>query len=81
MVTAFIMIRVGAGEHLGWMATVKENVEKMPGVIEAHCVMGRYDVIAKVRVERWSELVALVSDKIRSITGVVATETFVGYEE
>lgn len=81
MVTAFIMIRVGAGEHLGWMATVKENVEKMPGVIEAHCVMGRYDVVAKVKVKTWSELVALVGDKIRAIAGVVATETFVAYEE
>lgn len=81
MVTAFIMIRVGAGEHLGWMATVKENVEKMPGVIEAHCVMGRYDVVAKVKVKTWSKLVALVGDKIRAIAGVVATETFVAYEE
>jgi DNA-binding Lrp family transcriptional regulator len=81
MVTAFIMITVGAGEHLSWLPTVKEKVEKLPGVVEAHCVMGRYDIIAKVKVRAWGELVNLVSDKIRSIPGVSATETFVGYEE
>jgi len=81
MVTAFIMITVGAGEHLSWLPTIRERVEKLPGVIEAHCIMGRYDIVAKVKVKTWDELVDLVSDKIRSIPSVMATETFVGYEE
>jgi len=81
MVIAFIMIRVGAGEYMNWMTTVKEKVEKIPGVVEAYCVFGRYDVIAKVKVKSWSELTSLIGDKIRTIAGVVATETLVAYEE
>ncbi len=81
MVTAFILARVGPGEYLGWITTVKENVEKLPGVTEAHCIMGCYDVIAKVEVKTLGELAALVGDKIRHIDGVVATETLVGYEK
>ncbi len=80
MVVAYIMITVGAGEHLSWMNTVKENIQKVPGVVEVHCVMGRYDIIAKVELKTWEELVDLVGDKIRSISGVETTETFVGYE-
>jgi len=81
MVIAFIMIRVGAGEYLNWMTTVKEKVEKIPGVVEAYCVFGRYDVIAKVKVKFWEELTNIVGDKIRAIEGVIATETLVAYEE
>ena len=81
MVTAFVMIKVGAGEHMSWIRTVKENVEKLPEVIEAHCVFGRFDVLAKIRVNSWKELTDVVGDKLRAIEGVVATETLVAYEE
>lgn len=80
MVTAYVMIMVSAGEHLSWMNTVKESVLKVPGVVEAHCVMGRYDIVAKVNVKTWGDLVDLVGDKLRSIPGVKSTETLVGYE-
>lgn len=81
MVLGFVMIKVGAGEHLGLTATVKEKVEKLPGVVEAHCVFGRCDVIAKVTVKSWNELANVVGDKIRPIPGVVMTETLVVCEE
>lgn len=81
MVTAFVVINVGAGEHLSWISTVKENVEKLPEVVEAYCVFGRYDVIAKVKVKSWGELTSVVGDKIRTIAGVASTETLVAYEE
>lgn len=81
MVMAFIMIRVGAGEYMGWMATVKEKVENLPEVVEAHCVFGRCDVLAKIKVNSWKELTNIVGDKIRAIEGVTATETLVACEE
>ncbi len=81
MVMAFVMIRVGAGEYMSWMTTVKEKVEKLPEVVEAYCVFARYDVIAKVKVKSWKELTDIVGDKIRAIEGVTATETLVAYEE
>ena len=81
MVSAFVMIKVGAGQQMGWMKIVRECVEKLPEVVEAHCVFGRYDVVAKVKVKSLGELTTLVGDKIRSISGVEATETLIVYEE
>lgn len=76
-----MMIKVGAGEHMSWIRTVKEAVEKLPEVQEAHCVFGRYDVLAKVRVGSLDELTRTVGDRIRGIPGVQMTETLVAYEE
>ncbi|MFN4133630.1 MAG: Lrp/AsnC family transcriptional regulator [Candidatus Hadarchaeales archaeon] len=81
MVLAFVMIKVGTGEQMNWIRKVKEEVEKLPEVEEAHAIFGRYDVLAKVRVKSWADLTRIVGDKIRSIEGVETTETFVAYEE
>ncbi|KXB00318.1 hypothetical protein AKJ47_00800 [candidate division MSBL1 archaeon SCGC-AAA261G05] len=81
MVMAFVMIRVGTGEYMSWIPTVKEKVEELPEVSEAYCVFGRCDVHAKVKVNSWKELTNLVGDKIRAIKGVTTTETLVAYEE
>jgi DNA-binding Lrp family transcriptional regulator len=75
------MIKVGAGEHMSWTATVKEKVGKLPEVVEVYCVLGRCDVIAKVNAKSWNELTNIVGDKIKAIQGVVMTETLVACEE
>jgi len=81
MALAFVMIKVGAGEHMSWMRTVQEEIKKLPGVQEAHCVFGRYDLVVKLGVNSWDELTHIVGDKIRTIPGVEMTETLVAYEE
>ncbi len=81
MVVGFVMIKVGAGEHMSWITTVKEKVEKLPEVVETYCVFGRWDVIAKVKVKSWNELTSVIGDKIRAIPGVIMTETLVAYDE
>ncbi|MEM3402893.1 MAG: Lrp/AsnC ligand binding domain-containing protein [Candidatus Hadarchaeales archaeon] len=81
MVLAFVMIKVGTGAQMNWIRKVKEEVEKLPEVEEAHAIFGRYDVLAKIRAKDWAELTRIVGDKIRSIAGVHTTETFVAYEE
>lgn len=81
MVMAFVLIKTGAGGHLSWMKTVRENVEKLPEVMEAYCVFGSCDVIAKVKVKSWDELSNVVGDKIRGVAGVTATETLVAHGE
>lgn len=43
MIMAFVMVKIGAGEYMSWMTTVKEKVEKFPEVAEAYCVFGSYD--------------------------------------
>lgn len=86
MVTAFVMMKVGANEYehmscKGLIITIKDNVEKLPEVVEAHCVFGHYDVIAKVKVNSWNELAEIVGDEIRTMKGVAETETLVAYGE
>lgn len=77
LVTAFILIKTGTGEQMNFLRSVKEELLKLPGVKEAYGVFGRFDVIAKVEVPTLDELARLVTDRIRDIPGVVATETMI----
>jgi len=61
------------------MEIVREKIEKLPEVIRAYNIFGRYDVIAEVETKDLKELSRLVADKIRTIPGVVSTETFICY--
>jgi len=80
MVKAFIMMKLGAAEYMGLTKTVLEEVCKMPGVIRAYAIFGRFDVIAEVEVKDLSELSQLTEDKLRAISGVLSTETFICHE-
>jgi len=77
---AFVAAKVGTAEHLGLIKTVREEIAKIPGMVNVFTVFGRYDLIVEVEVKSLSELARLIDDKIRAITGVVATETFISYE-
>jgi len=76
MVTAFVAVKVGTGELLSWVKTVRESVAKVEGVKEVYFTLGRFDLIVKVEAKSVEELANIVIDEIRSIEGVVGTETF-----
>jgi len=76
MVTAFVAVKVGTGELLSWVKTVRENIAKVEGVKEVYSTLGRFDLIVKVEAKSVEELANIVVDGIRSIEGVVQTETF-----
>ena len=78
MVTAFVLIRVGAGEHLSFMKSVKEEIAKIKGVKKVYEVFGRYDLIALLEAPTLEELSATITDKIRAIEGVQTTESLIG---
>jgi len=80
MVKAFIMMKLSTTEYMGLTKTVLEEVSKIPGVIKAYAIFGRFDVIAEVEVEDLSELSRLTQDKLRAISGVLSTETFICHE-
>ena len=63
---AYILIH----SNLGKEQDVLSELNKIPEVSEAHVVMGSYDVIALVSVEQTKELRPLVTNKIRTISGV-----------
>jgi len=80
MVKAFIMMKLGATEYMGLTKTVLEEISKIPGVTKAYAIFGRFDVIAEVEVEDLSELSRLTQDKLRAVSGVLSTETFICHE-
>jgi ascorbate-specific PTS system EIIC-type component UlaA len=43
MVTAFIMIKVGTGELMAWLKSVKEGVSKVQGVKEVYSTLKHYN--------------------------------------
>ena len=78
MIMAFVLIRVGAGEHLSFMRSVKEEIAKIKGVKKVYEVFGRYDLIVLIEAPTLEELSATITDKIRAIEGVQSTESLIG---
>jgi DNA-binding Lrp family transcriptional regulator len=77
MIRAYVMIKVGAGEYFSVEKTIKEEISKVPGIKKVDGVFGRFDMIAEVEAKDASELSRLVTDKIKAISCVVSTETFI----
>lgn len=57
---------------------VYNKLLKVPEIIELHPLFGEYDLIAKIEAEDFEKLGEIVSDKIRSIKGVIDTKTLTG---
>ncbi len=77
MVRAIVLITVvgGTGERLDWSKGTEDRVKAIPGVVEVHGVLGRYDMFAIVEADTYEKLVSIVADKIRSVPGIQTTET------
>ncbi len=73
MTLFFVLINLEPQEDK--LEKVKEEVDKIPQVIESYIVFGRCDIIAKMETETMSELAQIVRYKIRSIKGIEKTET------
>jgi len=68
-----LIIAAPAREH-----KVYKELSKVPEIIELHSLFGEYDLIAKVDVEDFEKLGSIVINKIRTIKGVIDTETLTG---
>jgi len=80
MMEALVLIKVGTGEHLSFAKTAKEEISKIEGVAKVFGVFGRYDLVAHVKAQNLEAISNIIMDKIRSITGVLATESLIiGY--
>ncbi len=74
MAIGFVLISV---------APVRENyvyneLSKEPEIIELQPLLGKYDLIAKIEAKYYEKLGSIIINKIRSISGVVATKTLTG---
>lgn len=77
MVTAFILVKVGTGEQLNFIKSVKEEISKIKGVAKVYGVFGRYDLLVQVEAASLDELSRMVIDKMRAIGGVLSTESLI----
>jgi len=75
MVEALILVRVGSGEAMNFMKTVKQEITRVKGVKKVYGIFGRYDFAVMVEAKTNEEIGNLVGDFIRGIKGVVYTET------
>lgn len=70
----YVLIRTAPGkEH-----EVFTQLERIPHVKEKYGLFGEYDVILKIEAEDADEVTDIVVGKVRTISGVVDTKTFIG---
>ena len=75
MVTAIVLISAETDR----IPELAENLAGMDGVQEVFSVAGRHDLVAIVRVSKNEELADLISDRMRHLDGIVATETLIAF--
>jgi DNA-binding Lrp family transcriptional regulator len=71
--TAFVLINLNRGTP----AEVARLIRALPGVAQAHAVMGDYDVLAIVHADVTRDISTLVDAHIRTIEGVAKVVTCV----
>lgn len=80
LVSAFVLIKAGTGEQLNFAKSAKEAIESLEGVVKVYGVFGRFDLVAFVEAESLEVLSKVIIDDIRSVPGVLATESLIiGY--
>jgi DNA-binding Lrp family transcriptional regulator len=70
-VEAYILVQTEVGRAAG----VTDSARALPGVTEAHELMGSYDVIIKASVADLNDLGPMVVSKIQMIQGITRTIT------
>lgn len=76
MLTAFVLLSVDPGE----VNTVADALAALDGVAEVHSVAGRWDLVVILRVSNNDQLASLVTDKVRAVPGITASETLIGFK-
>lgn len=75
MVTAIVLIEAETSR----IPELAEQIVNMEGVQELFSVAGRHDLVAIVKVARNEDLADVISDKMRNLEGIVATETMIAF--
>jgi DNA-binding Lrp family transcriptional regulator len=60
---------------------VYEAVKKVPGVVEAHEVMGPYDIVVELDVPQLVDVPPILSTQIRAIPGIQSTTSLVSFPD
>ena len=76
MVLAFIMVKTTAGKS----EELQDSIAALEGVVEAHVVAGEYDIIVEAEGPEVYAVMHDVATKIRDLTGVADTKTYICLE-
>lgn len=75
MVTAIVLIEAETNR----IPELAEQIVNMDGVQEVFSVAGRHDLVAIVKVPRNEDLADVISDRMRHLDGIVASETMIAF--
>jgi DNA-binding Lrp family transcriptional regulator len=75
MVTAIVLIEAETNR----IPELANQIVEMDGVTEVFSVAGRHDLVAIVKVARNEDLADVISDRMRHLDGIVATETMIAF--
>ena len=59
---------------------ITKEVEKIPEVVECHCITGRFDMFVKIYARSNHHLLNIIHDKLQPF-GVVRTETIMSFKQ
>ncbi len=75
MVTAIVLIEAETSR----IPDLANQIVEMDGVQEVYSVAGRHDLVAVVKVGKNEDLADVISDRMRHLDGIVATETLIAF--
>lgn len=75
MITAVVLITAEPGTA----RRIAEKLLEIEPVTEAYSVSGEYDIVAIVRVREHEMLSDVVSDRIATLEGIIATQTLIAF--
>ena len=76
MVHAFVLIDAEPAR----VADLANELADLQGVAEVYSVAGQADIVAVVRVRRHDELADVVTRRISSLPGILATRTLIAFQ-
>ena len=56
---------------------VREEIQKIPSIVEMHEVMGPYDIVVEIEVANLQDIPPILGEKIRAIEGIESTTSLV----
>jgi DNA-binding Lrp family transcriptional regulator len=69
---AYILIKAESGR----IGEVADRLAEIDEISEVHSISGPYDILAKVRVEKYEDLGDMVPGKLQKVSGIRETNTF-----
>ena len=76
MVTAYVMIKANTGDA----DRLRNAIDDIEGVVDAHIVAGDVDIIAKVAVDTPAQVKEIAANGIQGISGVEDTHTYIAMD-